>query len=126
MQSKGIFRGIYYTIILILTALTIISIAWLGLNVLTATGGVSLTVANFNDQVFVYVGIALIACLLLQIIFVLVQADAFAGILLLVITFGLIFFGAYSWPINKSAFLICIAPAILFGLLITGVLKKGR
>lgn len=126
MQSKGVWRGFYYTIVLILVALTLVSIIWLGLNVLTATGGVALTLANFNDQVFVYVGIAIIACLILQVIFVLVQADIFAGVLLLVITVSLILFGVYSWPINQSAFWICSAPSALFGLLTTGVVKKGR
>lgn len=126
MQKKGVLRGIYYSVILFLVALVILSLVWLGLNVFTATGGVPLSLASFDDQVFVYVGIALIACLLLQILFAILDVDMFAGILLLIISIGLIAFGTYNWPVNGSAFLICIVPTVLFMLLTTHIIKKGR
>lgn len=126
MQTKGVIRGIYYCFILTLVTLVILSLIWLGLNVLTATGGVSLPLASFDDQVFVYVGIALMACLLLQILFACLDVDIFVGILLIIITVSLIAFGAYNWPTNQSAFTICILPTTLFVLLTTHLIKKGR
>ncbi|MCM0599009.1 hypothetical protein [Periweissella fabalis] len=126
MQSKGVIRGIYYCIILTLLACDILCFLWLGLNVLTATGGVPLLMASFDEQAFVYVGIALIACLILQFLFACLDVDVFVGILLTIISVALIAFGAYTWPIDQSAFTICGVPTVLFFLLTTNVLKKGR
>lgn len=126
MQTKGIMRGIYYCIILTLLALDILCFLWLGLNVLTATGGVSLFTASFDEQIFVYVGAALIICLALQFLLACLDADVFIGVLLTIISVALIIFGAYTWPIDQSAFTICVAPTVLFLLLTTHVLKKGE
>lgn len=126
MKQKKILRGIYYCIVLMLLSFIIISLMWLGLNVFTATGGQSLFEASLDAQIFVFVGVALIACLLLQLIFACLDADGVVGTLLAIITLCLIGFGTYQWNDSQSAFLICLLPTVLFFLLTTHIIKKGN